>query len=61
MTVIGYVVQCATCGQRMVVTVDGRHEKYCPDCLRLYVEGDIDSIVESNDEPDHIPPWQVHG
>lgn len=60
MTVIGYVVPCQTCGTRMVVTLDGRDEKYCPRCLAIYL--DIDHQMPATDEDtDHIPPWQVHG
>ena len=47
MSVIGYIIVCDLCNAKMIVTVDMKHGKFCPDCLDQYIQEAIaDAIAE---------------
>jgi hypothetical protein len=57
MSVIGYFLQCDLCNVKMLVTVEAKHSKFCPDCLEEFIRDAIDDAIEN----DHLPPEQVIG
>ena len=57
MSVIGYFLQCDMCNAKMLVTVEAKHSKFCPDCLDEFIRDAIDDATQN----DHLPPEQVIG
>lgn len=57
MSVIGYVICCGTCEAKMIVTVEARYTKHCPDCLTDMM---LEAIRRSEDDDDY-PLGQVQG
>lgn len=60
MSVIGWVLTCEDCGVRMVVTVEDRHIRCCPDCLLQRVQDAIDDLGNQDDTADY-PLGEVRG
>ncbi len=56
MSVIGYLITCGTCEAKMIVTVEARHMKHCPDCLEAMI---LEAIDRADD--DDYPLGQVQG
>lgn len=55
MSVIGYFISCTRCEIKMIVTVEAKHSRHCPECLNDLILEAIDSI---DDEPE--PPRQPY-
>ncbi len=63
MSIIGYIRVCSTCGVRMILTAEARHQDLCTPCLDEHMAEVIDNIAETitkNDDPDW-PVGEVRG
>ena len=65
MSVIGYIRQCDLCNAKMIVTVEAKDMKFCPECLDEFIQDAIGDAIEAQAEADvdgdHLPPGQVIG
>lgn len=63
MSVIGYIRQCDLCNAKMIVTVEAKHMKFCPECLDEFLQDAIDDArqADADVDGDHLPPGQVIG
>lgn len=63
MSVIGYFITCARCEVKMIVTVEARDTRHCPDCLNEIlmeaIESDLDDPVPYQPYETSLLPWEV--
>jgi len=45
-SVIGYIIRCDMCNAKMLVTVDAKDGKFCPDCLDQYIHEAMADAIE---------------
>lgn len=60
MSVIGYLITCGRCEVKLVVTVEARHTKHCPDCLNDMILEAIERVQDDSDDEDY-PLGEVQG
>ena len=53
MSVIGYSVTCGRCEAKMLVSVDDKHLRHCPDCLAQLLHEAIES-EDAAPQPDPV-------
>ena len=54
MSVIGYFVICGRCEIKMIVTVEARDSKHCPECLTELI---LEAIEADDEEPQPRQPY----
>ena len=64
MSVIGYFITCGRCDIKMIVTVEARDCRHCPDCLTELILEAIEDEAETPEpvrQPYESPllPWEL--
>jgi len=61
MSIIGYIRVCKTCGVRMILTAESRHQDLCTPCLDESIADALEAAINAEvDDPDW-PVGEVRG
>lgn len=64
MSVIGYLIACNRCEIKMIVTVEARDSKHCPQCLTDLILEAIEALKDEEPQPrqpyaETLLPWEI--